>query len=181
MRLVDTLVTYYWLCFYTASYSVKIFTFADDLSRLQKSIIFVQKKKPKHGVQIDMTSTDTETLWKLAEISKSAMKSQYHHVKHIPVTRQKFWQNTNIRAETFENCKTTVSTAQLCAVVAARRNCEICLAMDCNVLRRTLYLQQKHRQQQHLFVLWATVPASKAFTIMIPSQHCCIQQTFLGI
>ena len=62
MRLVDTLVTYYWLCFHTASYSVKMFTFADDLSRLQKSIIFVQKKKPKHGVQIDMTSTDTETL-----------------------------------------------------------------------------------------------------------------------
>ena len=65
-------------------------------------------------------------------------------------TRQ---QNINIRAETFENCKTTVSTAQLCAVVAAKRNCEICLAMDWNVLRRTLYLQQKHRQQQHLFVL----------------------------
>ena len=43
-------------------YSVKMFTFADDLSRLQKSIIFVQKKKPKHGVQNDMTSTDTETL-----------------------------------------------------------------------------------------------------------------------
>ena len=85
-------MTYHWLCFHTASYSVKIFTFADDLSRLQKSIIFVQKKK--HGVQIDMTSTDTETLWKLAEISKSAMKSQYHHVKHIPVTRQKFWQDT---------------------------------------------------------------------------------------
>ena len=62
-------------------------------------------------------------------------------------------QNINIRAETFENRKTTVSTAQLCAVVAARRNCEICLAMDWNVLRRTLYLQQKHRQQQHLFVL----------------------------
>ena len=66
-----------------------MFTFADDLSRLQKSIIFVQKKKPKHGVQIDMTSTDTETLWKLAEISKSAMQSQYHHVKHIPVNRKK--------------------------------------------------------------------------------------------
>ena len=90
-------------------------------------------------------------------------------------------QSIIIRVETFENCKTTVSTAQLCAVVAARRNCEICLAMDWNVLRRTLYLQQKHRQQQHLFVLWATVPASKAFIIMIPSQHCCMQQTFLGI
>ena len=92
-------------------------------------------------------------------------------------------QSIIIRVETFENCKTTVSTAQLCAVVAARRNCEICLAMDWNVLRRTLYLQQKHRQQQHLFVLWATVPASKAFTIMIPSQHCIVvlQQTFFGI
>ena len=65
-------------------------------------------------------------------------------------TRQ---QCINIRAEPFEHCKTTVSTAQLCAVVAAKRNCEICLAMDWNVLRRTLYLQQKHRQQQHLFVL----------------------------
>ena len=94
-------------------------------------------------------------------------------------TRQ---QCINIRAEPFEHCKTTVSTAQLCAVVAAKRNCEICLAMDWNVLRRTLYLQQKHRQQQHLFVLWATVPASKAFK-MIPSQHCIVvlQQTFFGI
>ena len=71
-----------------------MFTFADDLSRLQKSIIFVQKKKPKHGVQIDMTSTDTETLWKLAEISKNAMSQGKYQAKKKDLQRHYKMQST---------------------------------------------------------------------------------------